>query len=230
MVCHALRYYRNGLDLSLLKECEKMKKVKLLPIIIAAAVVIVAGAITLIALLSKGTAEKSLFDLNSAADFEQQGYKLSVNGSYQIIGTEEFGYTGDVDAAVEDDKLLSVCFRTNLIEGEELNAEESKKKIEKFMVSFSEGAGFPQPDHPSVLQFTNDEMYEACPEDPYQALVESYVLFEYSYRDENGVIWLTQIFSPKDKTLTALVMKCCDSSGFEGYEPLVNLQEETESE
>ena len=208
----------------------KKGKTLLLPIIIAASVLIVAAAVMLIVSLSGRTAEQSLFDLNSAADFEKQGYKLSVNGSYQIIGTEEFGFTGDVDAAVENDKLLSVCFRTNLIEGEELNAEESKKKIEKFMASFSESEGFPLPEHPSVLQFTNDEVFETCPEDPYQALVESYVLFEYSYRDENGVIWLTQIFSPKDETLTALVMKCCDSSGFDGYEPLVNLQEETESE
>lgn len=208
----------------------KKGKTLLLPIIIAASVLIVAAAVVLIISLSGKTAEQSLFDLNSAADFEKQGYKLSVNGSYQIIGTEEFGFTGDVDAAVENDKLLSVCFRTNLIEGEELNAEESKKKIEEFMASFSESEGFPLPEHPSVLQFTNDEVFETCPEDPYQALVESYVLFEYSYRDENGVIWLTQIFSPKDETLTALVMKCCDSSGFDGYEPLVNLQEETESE
>ena len=208
----------------------KKGKTLLLPIIIAASVLIVAAAVMLIISLSGKTAEQSLFDLNSAADFEKQGYKLSVNGSYQIIGTEEFGFTGDVDAAVENDKLLSVCFRTNLIEGEELNAEESKKKIEEFMASFSESEGFPLPEHPSVLQFTNDEVFETCPEDPYQALVESYVLFEYSYRDENGVIWLTQIFSPKDETLTALVMKCCDSSGFDGYEPLVNLQEETESE
>ena len=208
----------------------KKGKTLLLPIIIAASVLIVAAAVVLIISFSGKTAEQSLFDLNSAADFEKQGYKLSVNGSYQIIGTEEFGFTGDVDAAVEDDKLLSVCFRTNLIEGEELNAEESKKKIEEFMASFSESEGFPLPEHPSVLQFTNDEVFETCPEDPYQALVESYVLFEYSYRDENGVIWLTQIFSPKDETLTALVMKCCDSSGFDGYEPLVNLQEETESE
>lgn len=208
----------------------KKGKTLLLPIIIAASVLIVAAAVVLIISLSGKTAEQSLFDLNSAADFEKQGYKLSVNGSYQIIGTEEFGFTGDVDAAVENDKLLSVCFRTNLIEGEELNAEESKKKIEEFMASFSESEGFPLPEHPSVLQFTNDEVFETCPEDPYQALVESYVLFEYSYRDENGVIWLTQIFSPKDETLTALVMKCCDSSGFDGYEPLVNLQEEKESE
>ena len=208
----------------------KKGKTLLLPIIIAASVLIVAAAVVLIISLSGKTAEQSLFDLNSAADFEKQGYKLSVNGSYQIIGTEEFGFTGDVDAAVENDKLLSVCFRTNLIEGEELNAEESKKKIEEFMASFSESEGFPLPEHPSVLQFTNDEVFETCPENPYQALVESYVLFEYSYRDENGVIWLTQIFSPKDETLTALVMKCCDSSGFDGYEPLVNLQEETESE
>lgn len=208
----------------------KKGKTLLLPIIIAASVLIVAAAVVLIISLSGKTAEQSLFDLNSAADFEKQGYKLSVNGSYQIIGTEEFGFTGDVDAAVENDKLLSVCFRTNLIEGEELNAEESKKKIEEFMASFSESEGFPLPEHPSVLQFTNDEVFETCPEDPYQALVESYVLFEYSYRDENGVIWLTQVFSPKDETLTALVMKCCDSSGFDGYEPLVNLQEETESE
>lgn len=208
----------------------KKGKTLLLPIIIATSVLIVAAAVVLIISLSGKTAEQSLFDLNSAADFEKQGYKLSVNGSYQIIGTEEFGFTGDVDAAVENDKLLSVCFRTNLIEGEELNAEESKKKIEEFMASFSESEGFPLPEHPSVLQFTNDEVFETCPEDPYQALVESYVLFEYSYRDENGVIWLTQIFSPKEETLTVLVMKCCDSSGFDGYEPLVNLQEETESE
>ena len=108
----------------------KKGKTLLLPIIIAASVLIVAAAVVLIISLSGKTAEQSLFDLNSAADFEKQGYKLSVNGSYQIIGTEEFGFTGDVDAAVENDKLLSVCFRTNLIEGEELNAEESKKKIE----------------------------------------------------------------------------------------------------
>ena len=82
----------------------KKGKTLLLPIIIAASVLIVAAAVMLIVSLSGRTAEQSLFDLNSAADFEKQGYKLSVNGSYQIIGTEEFGFTGDVDAAL----ILSV--------------------------------------------------------------------------------------------------------------------------
>ena len=79
---------------------------------------------------------------------------------------------------------------------------------------------------PKKLQFADDETYNDCPEHEYEALIKGYVLFEYSYRDAEGSLWIVQIYSPRDNMLSATVIKNLDLSGYVDYEPQINLQKE----
>ena len=51
-------------------------------------------------------------------------------------------------------------------------------------------------------------------------------MFEYSYRDTDGILWIVQIYSPRDNILSASVMCHPDDSGFTDFEAQVNLDKE----
>ena len=56
--------------------------------------------------------------------------------------------------------------------------------------------------------------------------MKGYLMFEYSYRDADGILWIVQIYSPRDHIVSASVIRYYDDSGFTDFEAQVNLQKE----
>ena len=206
-------------------------KVVILPFILIAAVVIaacIAGVIVHFTCGTENEKEKSSFDYTTPDEVRADGYNLSVNNAFEITDREEFGYAGKTEVRVSGDRITSINFVFNLFEGEEIHAEEEEKKIKEFVSAYSAALQLPVVENPLLIQFADDETFEKRPEDPYVGLAEGDYLFEYSYRDMNGTLWIVRIYSPRDNMVTASVTKYLDDSDFEDFVPQINLQGDLE--
>ncbi len=203
-------------------------KVLILPIIIVAVIVLVAGVVCIIVANYTEDEEvsKSVFEYATPDEVRHDGYNLSVRNSFLLEDIKEFGYKGDAEIRISEDKITSISFTSNLVEGENYDGEKAKEEAQKFVSAYSEKFQMPVIEEPSTLQFTNTEEFEKRSEDPYVALAEKCVLLEYSYRDVNGVLWIAQIYSPREEMLTGTITKYLDDSAFEGFEPQVNMKGE----
>ena len=206
-------------------------KVVILPFIIIAVVVIAACIAGVIVHFTGGTGSektKSSFNYTTPDEVRADGYNLSVNNAFEITDREEFGYAGKTEVRVSGDRITSINFQLNLFEGEEIHADKEEKKIKEFVSAYSEALQLPIVEDPLLIQFSDDQGFEERPEDPYVGLAEGDYLFEYSYCDMNGILWIVRIYSPRDKMVTASVTKYLDDSDFEDFVPQINLQGDTE--
>lgn len=208
----------------------KEGKVVLFPMFIVAALCIVAIIGGLIfSMKSPKTEEKvkdTFFNISQVEQFEEKGFKIDLNGNYTLEAQEEYGVTGDVEVRVKDEKISAISFDAVLIESKDIEVSEAEEKVASFVKAYSEQNGFPIIEEPKIIQFADDETYKECPENLYEALIKGYVLFEYSYKDAEGILWIVQVYSPKDDVLCGSIIKYPDMSGYVDYEPQINLQKE----
>lgn len=204
----------------------KKGKILILPVILTAVIVIVSGVVCIIVTNFAGDEEasKSVFEYATSDEVRNDGHNLSVRNSFLLEEIEEFGYKGNAEIRVSEDKITAISFTSNLIEGENFDGEKAKEETKKFVSAYSEKFQMPFVEKPATLQFTNAEEFEKRSEDPYVALAERCVLLEYSYRDADGVLWIVQVYSPRDGMLTGQITKYLDDSAFEGFEPQVNMK------
>ena len=205
-------------------------KIVLCPMFIVAALCIAALIGGLIFAIRSPTpesiGEKLMFDISSIDELADRGLKPDLSGNYQMNEATEFGYEGVAEFKVKDENIKSIAFDVVLLESDPIKITDAEKSIKAFVSAYSERFGFPVVETPKKLQFVDDETYKSCPENEYEALLKGYVLFEYSYRDANGILWIVQIYSPKDNLLSATVIKNLDMSGYVDYEPQINLHKD----
>ena len=208
----------------------KAGKVVLFPIFIIAALCIAAIIGGLIFAMRSPTPEsigkKLLFDISSIDELEEMGIKPNLSGNYMMNDARSFGYNGVAEFKVKDENIQSITFDVVLLESDSIKITDAEESVSAFVSAYSERFYFPVVETPKKIQFTDDKTYKSCPENEYEALLKGYVLFEYSYRDANGILWIVQIYSPKDNVLCATVIKNLDMSGYVDYEPQINLHEE----
>ena len=101
-----------------------------------------------------------------------------------------------------------------------------KTVVQKFVKDFADAKKLSIIENPIELQYCDEENFKNRPEDDYVALSEGYILFEYSYRDKDGVLWIVQVFSPQEDYLSGLIVKQINEEEFEGYEPQVDMRKE----
>lgn len=142
----------------------------------------------------------------------------SLDGTYRIDRVECFGYTGYAEFKINGDNIAAVKFLCEL-KGEE-------KAVSDFVAAYSHELSFAFQNEPTVVPFTDGETYKSRPDDKYDALIKGFDMFEYSYRDRDGILWLVQIYSPSDNKLTASVTKITDETGYEDYEPQIDMRED----
>ena len=208
----------------------KKGKIVLLPMFIVAALCVAAIIGGLIFAMRSPTPEsvgkKLLFDISSIDELEELGIEPDLSGNYLMNDAESFGYEGVVEFQIKDENIRSITFDVVLMESDPIKITDAEDSIRTFVSAYSEQNGFPIVETPKKLQFADDETYKGCPEHEYDALVKGYVLFEYSYRDAEGSLWIVQIYSPRDNMLSATVIKYLDLSGYVDFEPQINLQKE----
>lgn len=208
----------------------KKGKIVLCPMFIVAALCIAALIGGLIfamrSPISESIGKKLMFDISSIDELKERGIKPELSGNYLMNDATEFGYDGVAEFKVKDEKIKSIAFEVVLMESDPIKITEAEESIKAFVSAYSERFGFPVVETPKKLQFVDDETYKSCPDNEYDALLKGYVLFEYSYRDVNGVLWIVQVYSPKDNMLCATVIKNLDMSGYVDYEPQINLHKE----
>lgn len=176
--------------------------------------------------VEKSTSKEDFFNLQDEKGLEKAGLKVSLDGSYKIADAEAYGYEGDASVKVKEGTVSSITFTTNLFSEVLLTADEAKEKVNAFVNAYSKEHGFNSEAEPVLIQFTSDELYAECPEDKYEALIQGYVMFERSYRDSDGVLWILQIYSPKDNILVGTINKYPDDSGYADYVPQEIIQKE----
>lgn len=207
-------------------------KVLLFPMFAATALCIVAIIGGLIFMLRPPEAEEDqdnrtdLFEKAGIHDLADAGLSPDLDGSYRINGVKAFGYSGDVEYRVKDENIAAIVFNTYLIESKDINVSDAEIAVENYVEAYSVDKGFPIVETPQIFQFADDETYKNCPENLFEALIKGYVLFEYSYRDTDGMLWTVQVYSPKDEVLCGTIIKHLDMSGYVDYEPQINLQKE----
>ena len=206
----------------------KKGKIVILPIILVAVIVLIVGFVCIFVANVAETEEavKSVFDYSSPDEVRHDGHNLSVRNSFVLNDINEFGYNGDAEIRVSGDQITAITFTSNLIEGDSFDGEKAEEEAKKFVAAYSEILQMPLIDEPATVQFTNAEEFEKRSENPYVALAEQCILLEYSYRDSDGVLWIAQIYSPRDGMLTGSIIKYLDDSAFEGFEPQVNMKGE----
>ncbi len=206
-------------------------KIVLFPMFIVAALAVIGLILGLVFGLSgcktaepesllKSVSIKRLTELNAKQDYE---------GIYLLSGREEFGYTGEIRAEAKGEDILWVSFETALLEKDNFVQENAEKVVKEYLEAYADFIGLADELQPTVLQFTNDETYQNKPDDKVKALMESYVLYEYSVRDSQGFLWIIQICSPREELLAASAIKLIDESGFEGYEPQITMERKDEN-
>ena len=99
-----------------------------------------------------------------------------------------------------------------------------KAVVQKFVKDFADAKKLSIIENPIELQYCDEENFKNRPEDDYVALSEGYILFEYSYRDKDGVLWIVQVFSPQEDYLSGLIVKQVNEEEFEGFEPQVDMR------
>ncbi len=202
----------------------KKGKVVILPMYIASMVIIFAMIVGLF--VGRNQTEKnSIFDFTTVGQVLDAGHNRSIDDSFKFTGIEEFGYTGDgqIDA-VSGDSIDSIWFISNL--STNISDESVKELITKFANKSSKELNLSFSEEPIKLQYCDDETFKNLPEDENKALAEGYILFEYSCRDKDGVLWILQVFSPQENHLNGLIVKQINESEFEGYEPQVDMRKE----
>ena len=208
----------------------KKGKVVLCPMFIVAALCIAAligGLIyAMVSPTSVSVGKKLMFDISSIDELEDRGLKPDLSGNYQMNDATEFGYEGVAEFKVKDEIIRSITFDVVLLESDPIKVTEAEESVKAFVSAYSERFGFPFVETPKKLQFVDDETYKSCPENEYEALLKGYVLFEYSYRDVNGILWIVQTYSPKDNLLCATAIKYLDMSGYVDFEPQINLHKD----
>lgn len=208
----------------------KKGKVVLCPMFIVAALCIAALVGGLIFAMGSpepdNTEEDSLFYISNVEELIEQGIKPELSGNYLMNDATEFGYEGAAEFKVKDENIKSIAFDVVLMESDPIKITEAEESVKAFVSAYSKQFGFPVVETPKKIQFVDDDTYKSCPENEYEALIKGFVLFEYSYRDADGVLWIVQVYSPKDNVLSATVRKYPDMSGFVDYEPQINLYEE----
>lgn len=200
-------------------------KIVLLPIIIITAVVL-CGLITgiVVSLYPKGN---SIFSGTDLEYLKSMGAEESVDGIYRISETSEFGYEGNAEIKVMEQEVLSITFTAVLLDGDKYEKTNLNKTVADFVSAYSNVLGFEVIDEAKVIPFTSDEMYKNRPEDDYEALKYGFVMFEYSYRDGEGFLWIVQLFSPRDNELDGTVTKLVDETGYDGFVPQILMKGES---
>lgn len=148
----------------------------------------------------------------------------SLDGTYRIDRVECFGYAGDAEFKIKGDSISTVKFLSELEYPDNVNAAE--KTVKNFVAAYSRDFSFTFQSEPTVVPFTDGETYKSRPDDKYDALINGFDMLEYSYRDKDGILWLVQIYSPTDCKLTASVTKINDETGYEDYEPQIDMRED----
>lgn len=199
-------------------------KIVLLPILIITAAVLgglIAGIV--VGLYPK---ENSIFTGTDLEHLKSMGAEESVDGLYRISETKEFGYEGNAEIKVMAQDVLSITFTAVLLDGDEYEETDLNKTVADFVSAYSNTLGFEVIDEAKVIPFTSDEMYKDRPEDDYEALKYGFVMFEYSYRDREGFLWIVQLFSPRDNELDGTVTKLLDETGYDGFVPQISMKGE----
>lgn len=170
--------------------------------------------------------EVSVFSCRTEKDLKEFGFEHSLDGSYELNESNQFGYKGFVTAVVKEDSVSSISFTADILTGENLKITDAEDAVATFVESYSNGLDFPPEITPQKVRFADEETYKSCPENDYEALIKGYLMFEYSYRDREGVLWIVQICSPRDNIISASVMCYPDDSCFMDFEAQINLNKE----
>lgn len=169
-------------------------------------------------------AEKDVFSINTVEQLERLDIREEIDGVYRRKEAKALGYTGLAEYKKDDNKVGTVCFTTVLSEKEQDPMTEKESVINAFTDEFFKYVKSETIPNPAVVQFTSDEFYANKPDNELDALWDGFVRYEYSCRDENGVLWIAEIYSPKEDMLCGSVTKFYSEKGFEGYIPQVNLE------
>lgn len=208
----------------------KQGKVLITPIILVAVlclIALIAGLIYGITTPEKTPAKQSsLFYLSKTDELTKAGFVKSLDGSYEKMDVNEFGYVGTMTVAETNGEVAKTIFTVDLITDESIKITDAENAVSDFLKTFANGFSFPNAKEPVRIQFADDETYKSCPANEYEALIKGYVLFEYSYRDAGSHLWILQIYSPRDGVLSASVAKHVDQTGFADYEAQINLQKD----
>lgn len=208
----------------------KQGKVLITPMILVAVLCmigLIAGLIYGIG--HSGDAPKSedfVFSCRTEADLHKFGFEQSLDGSYELNESVQFGYKGFMTASVKDDAVSSITFTADILTGESIKITEAEDAVASFVESYSKDLDFPPTATPQMVRFADEETYKSCPDNEYEALIKGYLMFEYSYRDTEGILWIVQIYSPRDNIVSASVMCYPDDSGFTDFEAQINLNKE----
>ena len=167
-----------------------------------------------------------VFEKADIHDLTVSGLSPDLDGNYRTNEAKAFGYSGEAEYVIKDENVSAIVFNANLIESKDINASDAENAVKKFVETYSKDKGFPIIGTPQIIQFADDETYKSCPENLYEALIKGYVLLEYTYRDADGVLWIAQMYSPRDEMLCGTITKHLDMSGYVDYEPQINLQKE----
>ena len=170
--------------------------------------------------------QMSVWESRTAAELLDLGFVEALSGDYELIDSIQFGYKGRMAATFKEDTVSSISFTADILTGETLKITDTDKAVADFVKSYSESLSFPLEVTPQKVRFANEETYKSCPDNDYEALIKGYLMFEYSYRDTEGILWIVQIYSPRDNILSASVMCYLDDSGFTNFEAQINLNKE----
>lgn len=207
-------------------------KTLLLPIIIVSILCVIAAIAGFICMgpakstQTPSSQEKTFFDYSEKEQLVEAGLHLSPGGSYEIRNASAYGYEGTALITVNDNKVSSVSFQTVLSSDELLTSDIAKDRVNALVDAYSKKHGFASDADPVLVQFTADELYKSCPADKYDALIQGYVMFERSYRDAEGVLWILHVYSPMDNVLVGCINKYPDDSGYADYVPQEIIQKE----
>lgn len=201
----------------------KKGKVVLFPMIILSLLIVLSIIVGIV--YASNSKRKSVFEFSTVEEIYKEGNKRSVDDSFKFSGIEEFGYIGDGEIDATEEKITCIWFVTNLSEDVSDEKRNLKEIVINFVEAYSKKYGFKIIDEPVKIQYCDEETYKNCPEDDYEALKESYVLFEYSYRDKDGVLWIAQVFAPGNNTLKGLLVKQINDSDFDGFIPQADMRE-----
>lgn len=201
----------------------KQGKVVVLPMIIVAVLLIVSFVVGLF-IFKPNDENKSIFDYFTVGQILDDGYKTAIDDSFKFTGIKEYGYNGDGQIDVLENEICSIWFVTNL--SKDISKDNVESLVTKFITDFSKSNQLSIIEEPIKLQYCDEENFKNRPEDDYIALSEGYILFEYSYRDKDGVLWIVQVFSPQEDYLSGLIVKQINEDEFEGYEPQVDMRKE----
>lgn len=168
----------------------------------------------------------SVWEVRTAKELQEFKFVQTLNGDYELSEAEQFGYMGFMTSMVKEDAVASITFTTDILTGESLKITDAEDAVARFVERYSQNLGFPSEALPQKVRFADEETYKSCPDNDYEALIKGYLMFEYSYRDTKGILWIVQIYSPRDNTVSASVMCYPDDSGFTDFEAQINLNKE----